>query len=49
MGSRGWHVALAYVIGFFVMLAVLDWHPQRKHQSPTLAPRTVTMSAASVS
>ncbi len=22
----GWHVALAYVIGFFVMLALLGWH-----------------------
>jgi Na+/H+ antiporter NhaD/arsenite permease-like protein len=45
----GWHVAVAYVIGFFVMLAVLDWHPQPKHQAPMLAPKTVTMSAASVS
>jgi len=24
---EGWHVALAYVIGFFVMLAVLGWQP----------------------
>jgi hypothetical protein len=24
---HGWHVALAYVVGFFVMLAVLSWHP----------------------
>ena len=24
---HGWHVAVAYVIGFFVMLAVLGWHP----------------------
>jgi Na+/H+ antiporter NhaD/arsenite permease-like protein len=23
----GWHVALAYVVGFAVMLAVLGWHP----------------------
>ena len=23
----GWHVAVAYVIGFFVLLAVLGWHP----------------------
>jgi Na+/H+ antiporter NhaD/arsenite permease-like protein len=23
----GWHVALAYVIGYFVLLAVLGWHP----------------------
>jgi Na+/H+ antiporter NhaD/arsenite permease-like protein len=24
----GWHVALAYVVGFFVLLAVLGWEPQ---------------------
>ena len=24
---QGWPVALAYVVGFFVMLAVLGWHP----------------------
>jgi Na+/H+ antiporter NhaD/arsenite permease-like protein len=23
----GWHVALAYVIGFFIMLAFIGWHP----------------------
>ena len=26
----GWHVSLAYVIGFFVMLAVWGWHPTPK-------------------
>jgi Na+/H+ antiporter NhaD/arsenite permease-like protein len=25
--SQGWPIALAYVVGFFVMLAVLGWHP----------------------
>ena len=24
---HGWHVAIAYVIGFFVMLAIIGWHP----------------------
>jgi hypothetical protein len=24
---HGWHVIIAYVIGFFFMLAVLGWHP----------------------
>jgi Na+/H+ antiporter NhaD/arsenite permease-like protein len=24
---HGWHVTLAYVVGFFVMLAILGWHP----------------------
>jgi Na+/H+ antiporter NhaD/arsenite permease-like protein len=38
----GWHVAVAYVIGFFVMLVVLGWYPQPKHQAPMLGPKTVT-------
>jgi hypothetical protein len=45
----GWHVAVAYVIGFFVMLAVLGWYPQPKHQALLLKPATVTTPAASVS
>jgi hypothetical protein len=28
--KNGWHVALAYVVGFFVLLAVLGWHPTPK-------------------
>src|SRR5947207_5566953 len=31
----GWHVTVAYVIGFFVMLAVQGWYPQPKHEAPT--------------
>jgi hypothetical protein len=27
---HGWHVAVGYVIGFFVLLAVLGWHPHDK-------------------
>jgi len=26
----GWHVAVGYVLGFFVLLAVLGWHPDAK-------------------
>jgi Na+/H+ antiporter NhaD/arsenite permease-like protein len=29
---HGWHVAVAYVIGFFVMLAVLGWKPDVDHK-----------------
>ena len=25
---HGWHVAVGYVLGFFVLLAVLGWHPE---------------------
>ncbi|MGH8752068.1 MAG: citrate transporter [Burkholderiales bacterium] len=28
---HGWYIALAYVIGFAVLLLVLDWHPEPKH------------------
>jgi Na+/H+ antiporter NhaD/arsenite permease-like protein len=34
---HGWHVALAYVIGFFVMLAVLGWHPDPDHRKQAAA------------
>jgi hypothetical protein len=27
---HGWHVAVAYVIGFFVLLAVTGWFPSPK-------------------
>jgi Na+/H+ antiporter NhaD/arsenite permease-like protein len=31
---HGWHVALAYVIGFFVLYGVLGWHPNAPHKAP---------------
>src|SRR5437764_2470177 len=39
---HGWHVALAYVIGFFVLYAVLGWHPNAPHkaQPPQTEPRS---------
>ena len=30
---HGWHVALAYVVGFAVMAAVLGWHPEPHSRS----------------
>jgi Na+/H+ antiporter NhaD/arsenite permease-like protein len=35
----GWHVTIAYVIGFLVMLAVQGWYPQPKHEAPASAPK----------
>jgi len=35
----GWHVTVAYVIGFFVMLAIQGWYPQPKHEAPKPTPR----------
>jgi len=36
--KHGWHVALAYVIGFFVLYAVLGWHPNAPHKTKPLPP-----------
>ncbi len=45
----GWHVAVAYVVGFFVMLALLGWHPDAEHrkraQISPLPAVTVTSAA----
>ncbi len=30
--KNGWHVALGYVIGFFIMLAIVGWHPHSPHK-----------------
>lgn len=35
--KNGWHVALAYVVGFFIMLAVMGWHPHAQHKEPVPA------------
>ena len=35
--QQGWHVALAYVIGFFVMLATVGWEPHAPHKAKPAA------------
>ena len=36
---HGWHVALAYVVGFAIMLLALGWHPHPPHRTgPAEAP-----------
>jgi len=50
---HGWHVALAYVIGFFVLLAVLGWQPHPKRAATALpaasaAPATMPSAVAPV-
>jgi hypothetical protein len=31
--SHGWYVTAAYIIGFFVMLLTLGWHPDADHRT----------------
>jgi Na+/H+ antiporter NhaD/arsenite permease-like protein len=38
---RGWWVAVAYVIGFFVMLSVWHWHPDAPHPVKVVERATV--------
>jgi Na+/H+ antiporter NhaD/arsenite permease-like protein len=32
---HGWHVALAYIVGFIVVMFVLGWHPDPPHKHKT--------------
>lgn len=34
---HGWHVVVAYVIGFFVMLTIAGWHPHTPHKDAPAA------------
>jgi hypothetical protein len=36
--KHSWYIAVAYVIGFFVLLLVLDWHPNDPLKPPHAAP-----------
>jgi hypothetical protein len=44
---HGWHVTVAYVIGFFVLLAVMGWQPtpKRGDPPPASAPKAAAPSA----
>jgi len=42
---HGWHVAVGYVLGFFVLMAVLGWHPQAKRERGAVAPTSATQAA----
>jgi Na+/H+ antiporter NhaD/arsenite permease-like protein len=35
---HGWHIAVGYVLGFFILLAVLGWHPEPLRKAATAAP-----------
>jgi Na+/H+ antiporter NhaD/arsenite permease-like protein len=44
---HGWHVALAYVLGFFTLLLVLGWQPNPPHKAGT-TPGNPSAAAAPV-
>ena len=41
---HGWHVAIAYVIGFFVMLAILGWKPDPDHRKRVELPNDAVVA-----
>ncbi len=47
--KHGWYVAVAYVVGFFVLLAVLGWHPNERHKGDAPKGPTVASTPASPS
>ena len=36
--KHGWHVPVAYVAGFAVLMALLGWHPDAGHKAPPAPP-----------
>jgi Na+/H+ antiporter NhaD/arsenite permease-like protein len=44
--THGWHVTAAYVAGFFVMLAVIGWHPTDKRGQKLAAPPAAAQALA---
>jgi Na+/H+ antiporter NhaD/arsenite permease-like protein len=42
---HGWHVAVAYVISFFVLLAVMGWQPGPKRGDPLVTTSSVAQPA----
>ena len=43
---HGWHVTIAYVVGFFVMLVVLGWQPHAPHKSVPILDTASSAQAA---
>ncbi len=41
----GWHVALGYVVGFAVLLAVVGWHPEPKRSKNVSVPVAAVVTA----
>lgn len=38
--KHGWFVTLAYVVGFFILLATLGWNPHAPHKTESAKPNT---------
>ena len=45
--TSGWHVALGYVVGFFVLLLLLGWQPSSKGHTVPQADRAASVATSS--
>jgi Na+/H+ antiporter NhaD/arsenite permease-like protein len=36
--KSGWHITFAYIVSFFVMLAIAGWHPHKPHKNKQIVP-----------
>lgn len=41
--KHGWHVTVAYIISFFVMLGIVGWHPHAPHKKNQTQEQTETI------
>jgi Na+/H+ antiporter NhaD/arsenite permease-like protein len=46
---HGWSIPIAYVVGFFVMLAVWNWHPDAEHRPESNLPVSAPPHTTAVS
>ncbi len=42
---EGWHVTLAYIVGFFVMLSTVGWQPHAPHKKVAEVPAPQTLAS----
>ena len=46
---HGWHVALAYVVGFAVLMAVMGWEPHERHKPAPVSAQVAPAAPMAVS
>ena len=39
--KKGWFVIVAYIIGFFIMLGTVGWHPHAPHRKDKNSPQKI--------
>ena len=40
--KKGWHVIVAYIISFFIMLGIAGWHPHTPHKKSHMTEQVET-------